>query len=112
MRRPLQAWFGLSGRLGRSGRLGLSGRLGGSGRSEVVLLTADRRLRAVAEEVETWRVLADMEAARSRVRLREGRVWDAGMCAGRAAAFRAAADQVEDALTGSGESREPVRRGR
>lgn len=106
MRRPLQAWLGRFGRSYRSYRSGLRAR------SAVVLLTADRRVQAVAGVVEAWRALADMEVARSRVRLREGRVWDAGMCAGRADAFRAAADQVEDALIGPCAPRERVRPGR
>ncbi|MFG2091392.1 MULTISPECIES: hypothetical protein [unclassified Spirillospora] len=39
-----------------------------------------------------------MEAARSRVWRRRGRIWDAGLCAGRAEAYRAAAVQLEDVL--------------
>ncbi|MGP4022354.1 hypothetical protein [Actinomadura sp. 3N407] len=39
-----------------------------------------------------------MEATRSRVWLRHGRIRDAGMCAGRAQAYRAAAEQLEDVL--------------
>lgn len=50
------------------------------------------------EEARAWRVLAEMEAARSRVWVRDGRVWDAGICAGRAEAYRAAAEQVESVL--------------
>ncbi|QFG21528.1 hypothetical protein [Actinomadura sp. WMMB 499] len=90
MRRRLQAMFGKARR------------------SEVVFLTTDRRLRAVAREASAWRMLAEMESARSRVRLRDGRIWDAGLCAGRANAFRAAADQVEEALIDPFEPRERV----
>lgn len=50
------------------------------------------------DEALAWRTLADMEAARSRVWSGQGRVWDAGVCAGRAQAYRAAAEQLEDVL--------------
>ncbi|MEU8804866.1 hypothetical protein [Spirillospora sp. NPDC048819] len=50
------------------------------------------------EEALAWRTLAEMEAARARVWSGQGRVWDAGVCAGRAQAYRAAAEQVEDVL--------------
>ncbi|GAA4231962.1 hypothetical protein GCM10022254_30620 [Actinomadura meridiana] len=50
------------------------------------------------DEVRAWRAMANMEAARARVWSRQGRVWDAGMCAGRAQAYRAAAAQVEEVL--------------
>ncbi|GAA0594015.1 hypothetical protein [Actinomadura livida] len=49
-------------------------------------------------EARAWRRLAEMEAARSRVWRRRGRMWDAGVCAGRAEAYRAAAVQLEDVL--------------
>ncbi|MFI0410095.1 hypothetical protein [Actinomadura sp. 3N508] len=50
------------------------------------------------KEAHAWRVLAEMEAARSRVWSRDGRVWDAGVCAGRAMAYREAAEHVESIL--------------
>ncbi|MFG2088136.1 hypothetical protein [Spirillospora sp. NPDC048824] len=50
------------------------------------------------DEARAWRVLAEMEAARARVWSGQGRVWDAGVCAGRAQAYRAAAEQVEEVL--------------
>ena len=49
-------------------------------------------------EARAWRTLAEMESARSRDWSRQGRVWDAGLCAGRAQAFRAAAEQLEDVM--------------
>lgn len=52
-------------------------------------------------EVLALRTLADMEAARSRVWSGQGRVWDAGVCSGRAQAYRAAAEQLEEALIDS-----------
>jgi hypothetical protein len=52
-------------------------------------------------EARAWRTLAEMEAARSRVWSRQGRVWDAGMCAGRAQAFQAAAGQLKDVVIDS-----------
>ncbi|MFA1551000.1 hypothetical protein [Actinomadura chokoriensis] len=53
---------------------------------------------ALPGEARAWRTLAEMEAARSRVWSRQGRMWDAGVCAGRAQAYRAAAEQLEDVL--------------
>lgn len=52
-------------------------------------------------EARAWRTLAEIEAARSRVWSRQGRTWDAGMCAGRAQAFQAAAEQLEDVVIDS-----------
>ncbi len=52
-------------------------------------------------EARAWRALAEMESARSRIWSRQGRVWDAGMCAGRAQAFQAAAEQLEDVVIDS-----------
>ncbi|TDE26825.1 hypothetical protein [Actinomadura sp. 6K520] len=49
-------------------------------------------------EARAWRRLAEMEVARSRVWRRRGRIWDAGLCAGRAEAYRVAAVQLEDVL--------------
>ncbi|WP_424923586.1 ATP-binding protein [Actinomadura darangshiensis] len=49
-------------------------------------------------EARAWRTLAEMEDARSRIWSRQGRVWDAGLCAGRAQAYRAAAEQLENVL--------------
>lgn len=49
-------------------------------------------------EVRAWRAMAEMEAARARLWSGQGRVWDAGMCAGRAQAYRVAASQIEEAL--------------
>ncbi|TDC86880.1 hypothetical protein [Actinomadura sp. 7K507] len=67
-------------------------------------------------EAQAWRLLADMEAARSRVWSRQGRVWDAGICAGRAQVYRAAAEQLErppDRVTWPvGRQRAPGRPGR
>lgn len=56
---------------------------------------------ALPQELKAWRLLADMEAARGRVWLKEGRVWDAGLSTGRALAFREAAAGVEAMLIGS-----------
>lgn len=55
-------------------------------------------LETLPEEARVWRTLAQMEEARARVRAREERVWDAGYCAGRAQAYRAAAAQLEELL--------------
>ncbi|TDC56253.1 hypothetical protein E1281_08250 [Actinomadura sp. KC345] len=46
-------------------------------------------------EVRAWRTLAEMETARSRVWSRQGRVWGAGVCAGRAQVYQAVAEQFE-----------------
>ncbi|MFI0486710.1 hypothetical protein [Actinomadura sp. 9N215] len=59
---------------------------------------ARRAFELFPDETRVWRALAEMEAARSRVWSRQGRVWDAGKCAGRAQAFREAAERVEDVL--------------
>ncbi|MGH3238827.1 MAG: hypothetical protein ACRDNL_00505 [Spirillospora sp.] len=50
------------------------------------------------KEVRAWRALADMEDARSRMWSRDGRTWDAGVCVGRAMAYREAAELVESVL--------------
>lgn len=50
---------------------------------------------ALPQELQAWRLLADREAARGRVWLKEGRVWDAGVSTGRALAYREAAAGVE-----------------
>ncbi|TDC67809.1 hypothetical protein E1200_13830 [Actinomadura sp. GC306] len=71
---------------------------------EVVFLVADsgadvrKAFDMLPGEARAWRTLAEMEAARSRIWWRHGRIWDAGMCAGRAQGYRAAAEQVEDVL--------------
>ncbi|MGP4025939.1 hypothetical protein [Actinomadura sp. 3N407] len=62
---------------------------------------ARKALEVFPQEARSWRTLAEMEAARARVWLGQGRVWDAGVCAGRAQAYRAAAEQVEEVLIGS-----------
>ncbi|NKZ03031.1 hypothetical protein [Actinomadura latina] len=73
-------------------------------RPEVVFLFAGvgpqarKAFEMLPGEVRAWRTLAEMEAARSRVWSRDGRVWDAGVSAGRAEAYRAAAEQLEDVL--------------
>lgn len=59
---------------------------------------ARRALEMFPGEVRAWRAMAEMEAARARVWSGEGRLWDAGMCAGRAQAYQAAASQVEEVL--------------
>ncbi|GAA2163003.1 hypothetical protein [Actinomadura napierensis] len=55
-------------------------------------------LEALPEEARAWRALARREAARAGRRARDGRIWDAGVCAGRAHAYRAAAAQLEELL--------------
>ena len=60
-----------------------------------------RVFKALPGEAGAWRSLAEMEDARSRGCLRQGRVWDAGLSAGRAQAYRAAAGQLEDVLIAS-----------
>ncbi|MFC4053484.1 hypothetical protein ACFOY4_27675 [Actinomadura syzygii] len=59
---------------------------------------ARRAFEVFSDEARAWRSMAEMEAARGRVWSRQGRVWDAGLCVGRAQAYRAAAQQVEDVL--------------
>ncbi|MFG2084732.1 hypothetical protein [Spirillospora sp. NPDC048824] len=59
---------------------------------------ARKALEVFPQEARAWRTLAEMEAARARVWSGQGRVWDAGVCTGRAQAYRAAAEQVEDVL--------------
>ncbi|TYB45305.1 hypothetical protein [Actinomadura chibensis] len=59
---------------------------------------ARRAFEVFPDEARAWRSMAEMEAARARAWSRQGRVWDAGLCVGRAQAYRAAARQVEDVL--------------
>ncbi|TDC70251.1 hypothetical protein E1200_06015 [Actinomadura sp. GC306] len=59
---------------------------------------ARKALELFPREAGAWRALAEMEATRARVWLGHGRVWDAGVCAGRAQAYRAAAEHVEEVL--------------
>lgn len=76
-------------------------------RPEVVFLFAGvgpearKAFEMLPGEARAWRALAEMEAARSQVWSRQGRVWDAGVSAGRAEAYRAAAEQLEDVLIDS-----------
>lgn len=53
------------------------------------------------KEAGAWRTLAEMETARARVWSEAGRVLDAAVCTGRAEAYRAAAEQIEDVLIDS-----------
>lgn len=76
-------------------------------RPEVVFLfvgvgpEARKAFEMLPGEARAWRALAEMEAARSQVWSRQGRVWDAGVSAGRAETYRAAAEQLEDVLIDS-----------
>lgn len=72
-------------------------------------LEAEAAFQALPRELQAWRLLADMEAARGRVRLKEGRVWDAGLCTGRAQALRDAADGIEAVLVSALELRDARR---
>jgi hypothetical protein len=62
---------------------------------------ARKAFEMLPSEARAWRALAEMEAGRSQVWSRQGRVWDAGVSAGRAEAYRAAAEQLEDVLIDS-----------
>lgn len=57
-----------------------------------------RALQMFPGEARAWRALAEREIVRARAWRRDGRAWDAGVCAGRAEAYRAAAEQVENVL--------------
>lgn len=75
--------------------------------AEVVFLVAGvgpeagKAFEMLPGEARAWRVLAEMEVTRSRAWSQQGRVWNAGVCAGRAEAYRAAAEQLEDVLIDS-----------
>ncbi|MFI0352479.1 hypothetical protein [Actinomadura sp. 9N407] len=62
---------------------------------------AKRVFEVFAEEARTWRTLAEIDAERERMWSGHGRTQDAAVCAGRAQAYRQAADNIEEVLMDS-----------